>query len=114
MSFVVKTVSNSQYKIKVVNQSGALLAAPASVPVLISSAISDLGNYSNTAVMLANDATTYANSVAYTNGKVANVTVGAISDITVTGTPANNSTLVYDTATNKYVVKQIDLDGGNF
>jgi len=55
-----------QYKVKVVNQNGSLLQAPASVPVL---------------------------SV---------------------DPPANNSTLVYSSANNKYVVKQMDLDGGSF
>jgi hypothetical protein len=28
--------------------------------------------------------------------------------------PTNNSTLVYDSATDKYVVQQINLDGGTF
>lgn len=29
-------------------------------------------------------------------------------------TPANNSTLVYDSTSDKYIVKQIDIDGGTF
>lgn len=28
--------------------------------------------------------------------------------------PSNNSTLVYDNVTDKYVVKQLDVDGGSF
>lgn len=32
----------------------------------------------------------------------------------VEGTPANNATLVYNSTTDKYDVKQINLDGGTF
>jgi hypothetical protein len=119
MSFVVKSITTNQYKVKVVNQNGSLLTMPASVPVVTAAAISDLSKFSNTSAMLANDATTYANSVAYTDSKVAgavvNVTIASISDVQLSqNPPANNSTLVFNTTNNKYVVRQMDLDGGSF
>lgn len=115
MSFVVKSVTNNLYKIKVVNQNGALLIAPATVPVVTTAAISDLSRYSNTQLMLANDATTYANAIAYAANGIANITIATISDVQLSSDPpANNSTLVYNTANNKYVVRQMDLDGGSF
>lgn len=130
MSFVVKSVGTKVYKIKVVNQSGSLVQAPASTPVLATSSVLNLVSYSNTAQMLANDATTYANAVAYANqaaftaytnavayaaNAAANVAVADLTDVVLqTNPPANNSTLIYNSANNKYVVKQMDLDGGNF
>jgi len=115
MTFVVKSVINNQYKLKVVNQNGSLLQAPATVPVVATAAINDLSRYSNTQLMLANDATTYANAIAYAANGIANITIATISDVTLSANPpANNSTLVYNTANNKYVVRQMDLDGGNF
>ena len=36
-----------------------------------------------------------------------------LSDVDATS-ESNNATLVYDGTTDKYVVKQLDLDGGNF
>lgn len=36
-----------------------------------------------------------------------------LTDVDATS-ESNNSTLVYDETTDKYVVKQLDLDGGNF
>jgi hypothetical protein len=115
MTFVVKSIINNQYKLKVVNQNGSLLQAPATVPVVATAAINELSKYSNTELMLANDATTYANAVAYAANAVANITIATISDVTLsTVPPANNSTLVYSSANNKYVVKQLDLDGGSF
>lgn len=115
MTFIVKSITNNQYKLKVVNSSGALLVAPASVPVITTAAISDLTNYSNTQIMLANDATTYANAIAFTTNTITNFTVATISDVVLsTNPPANNSTLVFNSANNKYVVRQMDLDGGSF
>ena len=46
---------------------------------------------------------------------VANIAVASISDVQLSQVPpANNSTLVFNTTNNKYVVRQMDLDGGNF
>lgn len=129
MTFVVKSPRSNQYELKVVNRDGSLLQAPASVPTVATSAISDISQYSNTAVMLANDATTYANAVNYVNGRsfvntsqlaanlanytpTAGLTVATLAD--VVGSPSNNATLVYNSANNKYVVTQLNLDGGNF
>ena len=115
MTYIVKSVVSNQYKVKVVNQNGSLLQAPASGPVVVTSAITELSSYSNTALMLANDATTYANAIAYTANAVANVSVASLADVVLsTNPPANNSTLVYNSANNKYVVRQMDLDGGSF
>jgi len=115
MSFVVKSITTNQYKVKVVNQNGSLLTMPASVPVVTAAAISDLTKFSNTAAMLANDATTYANAIAYASNLVSNVTVASITDVQLSQVPPeNNSTLVYNTTNNKYVVRQMDLDGGIF
>lgn len=130
MSFNVKSVTSKVYKVKVSNQSGILTQSPGSVPVLSTSSILNLLSYSNTSQMLANDATTYANAVnyaalaaanayanavAYATSAAANVAVANLTDVVLqTAPPANNSTLVYSSANNKYVVKQMDLDGGNF
>lgn len=102
--------------VKVVN--GVLLTQNTSV-VTIPSGINDVTKYlvaySNTALMLANDATTYANSVNYINSKLANVHVADLVDVTLSSNPpSNNSTLVYNTTNNKYIVQQMNLDGGNF
>ena len=130
MSYIVKSVITNRYKIKVVNQNGSLLTAPATVPVVVTSGTSTINYYSNTSAMLANDATTYANAVnyaasaaanayanaiAYAANAAANVAVANLTDVVLSANPpANNSTLVYNSANNKYVVKQMDLDGGNF
>jgi len=119
MAFVVKSVTNNQYKVKVVNQNGSLLTIPSSIPVVTTAAISDLSKYSNSTVMLANDATTYANAIAYASNlvanSIANITVSSISDVQLSqNPPANNSTLVFNTTNNKYVIRQMDLDGGSF
>jgi hypothetical protein len=118
MSYVVKSVTNNQYKVKVVNQNGSFLTMPASVPVVTTAAI-DITKYPNTAVMLANDATTYANAIAYAANlianSVANINIASITDVQLSQVPpANNSTLVYNTTNDKYVIRQINLDGGNF
>ena len=124
MSYTVKSVTNNQYKLKVVNSGGALLVAPATVPTVTATSISDLSAYATSAAMLANNATTYANAVAYVDGKsfvntsqlsanISNLQVSTLSDVIATS-PANNATLVYQVSNNKYVVKQLDLDGGSF
>ena len=80
--------------VKVVN--GVLLTQNTSV-VTLSSGIYDVTKYTNTALMLANDATTYANSVNYINSKLANVHVADLVDVTLSSNPpSNNSTLVYN------------------
>jgi len=124
MAYVVKSVTNNQYKVTVVNQNGALLASPVAAPTVTTSAISDLSVFATTAAMLANDATTYANAVSYVDGKsfvntsqlsanISNLEVASLSDVLVSSL-ANNATLVYQSSNDKYVVKQLDLDGGSF
>jgi hypothetical protein len=115
MSYVVKSVTTNKYKVRVVNQNGSLLTMPASVPVVTAAAISDLTKFSNTSTMLANDATTYANAIAYASNLVSNVAIASITDVQLSQVPpANNSTLMFNTTNNKYVVRQMDLDGGIF
>ena len=123
-------LTNSRGPIKLANANFAYVASPVSRPTIISSAITDLTNYSNTALMLANDATTYANAVNYVESRnyvntsqlaanlanftpTANLRVSSLTDVVATSL-SNNATLVYSTANNKYIVKQLDLDGGNF
>lgn len=153
MSYIVKSVSSNRYKVKVVNKNGALLTAPASVPTVATSFFNQqtysttaqmlandattyanaiayfgnnavtnaelqayLSNYSNTQLMLANDATTYANAVAFVVNNYVNASsmrVSSLVDVDATSL-SNNSTLVYSTANNKYIVRQMDLDGGTF
>lgn len=124
MTYVVKSVTNNQYKVTVVNQNGALLASPVAAPTVTTSAISDLSIFATTAAMLANDATTYANAVSYVDGKsfvntsqlsanISNLEVASLSDVLVSSL-ANNATLVYQSSNDKYVVKQLNLDGGSF
>lgn len=103
--------------IKLTGSNGSLVSYPTNVPTVSTTAINDLSQYPNTATVLAYDATTYANAVAYV---IANYTstnslqLNTLNDINVPPTISNNSTLVYDTTTNKYVVKQVDLNGGTF
>lgn len=42
------------------------------------------------------------------------VRLDTLADVVEGISPANNSTLVYNNATDKYEVKEINLDGGNF
>lgn len=68
-------------------------------------------------VKLANNATSLPSSLTLKNNALAstNRRLDALLDVeaddanTVTG-----STLVYDAAQDKYIVKQLDLDGGSF
>lgn len=121
----------SKIRLKLVrNNSSAYVQSPAAQPTIITSQISDLSLYSTTDNMLANDATTYANSINYTDSRgfvnssqlaanlanytpTANLTLSSLSDVDIT-LAANNATLVYNSANNKYVVKQLDVDGGSF
>ena len=104
--------------LRVTNLDAAILNNQQNAPT-IQSGITDfasyLAAYSNTALMLANDATTYANAINYVNSAVANVYVANLVDVALSSNPpSNNSTLVYNTSNSKYVVQQMNLDGGNF
>jgi hypothetical protein len=111
-------VTNNRGPIKLANANFAYVAAPASKPTVITN-VADLGPYSNTAQMLGNVATAYANSVAYTDNRLtaytnsASLELSSLNDVVIAGA-SNNATLVYSSANNKYIVKQLDLDGGNF
>ena len=114
MSIKLK-LTKSVAPIRLANANFAYVADPSSRPVIVSR-VGDFDRYSNTAQMLANDATTYANAINYiTNNYTpsANLQLSTLTDI-VAVSPSNNATLVYSSANNKYVVKQLDLDGGNF
>lgn len=116
--------------IRLANANFAYVADTTYRPTISVSAITDLSRYSNTELMLANDATTYANAVNYVNSRgfvntsqlaanlanftpSANLVITSSTDV-IAISPPNNSTLVYSSANNKYIVKQLDLDGGNF
>lgn len=104
--------------LKVTNLDAAILSNQQNAPT-IQSGLLDLSSYlvgySNTAQMLANDYSTYINSINYANAAIANVYVANLADVSLSSNPpSNNSTLVYNTSNNKYIVQQMNLDGGNF
>lgn len=108
---------SGQPVIKVTSSNGAFVAYPTSVLTLQSQSVTSLTQYSNTAQMLANDATTYANAIAFVQNNYINsssLTVSSLTDVVATMPLANNSTLVYNSANNKYVVKELGVDGGTF
>jgi hypothetical protein len=115
-TFVPTTSANKQ-TIVLAGSGGRLSPIPTSVPTI--STLPNLSQYSNTEAMLANDATTYANAVNFVLTELqnytptANLTVATLNDVDDT-TKSNNATLVFNTNNNKYTVKQLDLDGGNF
>jgi len=103
--------------IKLTGSNGSLVSYPTNVPTVSTAAINDLSQFPNTVTVLAYDAVTYANAIAFITNNYTNtgsLDINTLNDIEVPPTIANNSTLVYDTNTNKYVVKTVDLDGGNF
>ncbi len=112
-------VTNNRGPIKLANANFAYVQAPGSRPTVVTSAITDLSLYSNTQAMLGNVATAYTNAVSYTDNRLdaytntASLQVSTLNDV-VTAGASNNATLVYSSANNKYIVKQLDLDGGNF
>jgi hypothetical protein len=130
MSVIKLKLTKSVAPIRLANANFAYISAPGTKPTISTKAVSDLASYSNTALMLANDATTYANAVNYVDSQgfvntaqlqanLANytnsssLTVSSLTDVDATQV-SNNATLVYSTDNNKYTVKQLDLDGGNF
>lgn len=123
-------LTKSVAPIRLANANFAYVSVQSQVPTITTQAIADLSNYSNTAAMLANDATTYANAVNYVDSRnfvntsqlaanlanftpAADLQLASLTDVVATSL-SNNSTLVYSSTNNKYVVKQLDLDGGNF
>lgn len=44
----------------------------------------------------------------------ATTSIGDLSDVSEPASPETNSTLVYNSSTQLYVVKKLDLDGGTF
>ncbi len=93
-----------------------IIAGQSTTPTLTNQAISDLSNYSNTEVVLGFVNTAYANSVAFVEANYTNsasLQLSSLSDVSA-NTRAENDTLVFDTSQNKYISKQLDLDGGNF
>lgn len=129
MSSIKLKLTKSVAPIKLANANFAYVSKPGSVPTITSASIS-LQQYSNTQQMLANDATTFANAVNYVDSKsfVNTAQLSAnLSNFTNTSSlflttlndvddtlKSNNATLVYSSGEDKYFVKQIDLDGGNF
>ena len=103
--------------IKLTGSNGSFISYPTSVPSVTTSALIDLSNYSNTATVLNFDAVSYANAIAYVGNNYVNsasLNFNSLNDVNEPENVTNNSTFVYDTVTNKYIVKQLNLDGGNF
>lgn len=130
MSRIKLKVTKNVAPIRLANVNFAYVPSPASRPTVTTSAISDLSGYSNTSTVLDFDATTYANAVNYVDSRgfvnssqlaanltnytpTANLQVSTLSDVVVSSL-SNNATLVYNSANNKYIVKQLDVDGGSF
>ena len=115
---VIKVSNNNGTWVQAPGSNAGYVTTPGGVPTIATQIInfgSLFNSYSNTSLMLANDATTYANAVNYTINAVANVYVSNLVDVYLpTVPPANNSTLVYNSANNKYIVQQLNLDGGSF
>jgi hypothetical protein len=93
-----------------------IIPGQSTTPTLTNQAISDLSNYSNTEVVLGFVNTAYSNSIAFVETNYTNsssLQLSSLNDVSA-NTRANNDTLVFDTAQNKYISKAIDIDGGNF
>jgi hypothetical protein len=102
----IKLVNTSTNTIKLagVNIGGGYVPYPQNTPTIVTQAISDLSNYSNTSQVMS-----------LIDNAVANIHVSDLSDVVLSSNPPdNNSSLVYNTANNKYVVEQIPVDGGTF
>ena len=124
MSSIKLKLTRNVVPIKLANANFAYVSSPGTTPTITTKAINDLSNYSNTQSMLGNVATAYANAVSYVDSKgfvnssslaanLSSLELSGLSDVD-DSQASNNSTLVYNTANNKYTVKQLDLDGGNF
>lgn len=108
---------SGQPTIKVTAANGAYVPYPTNVQTIQLQNVSELSQYSNTTQMLANDATTYANAVAYVQNNYVNasaLTLSSLTDVLITLPITDDSTLVYNTTNSKYEVKQLDVDGGTF
>jgi len=115
MSIKLK-LTKSVAPIKLANANFAYVASPGTTPTISTAAISDLSSYSNTQAMLGNVATAYTNAISYVNANYVNASslqMSSLTDVDASVT-SNNATLVYSTDSNKYVVKQLGLDGGDF
>lgn len=116
MSNIKLKLTKSVVPIKLANANFAYVASPGTTPTIVTKAISDLSKYSNTEMMLANDATTYANVITFVQNNYTNTSslmLSTLNDVDTTQ-KSNNSTLVYSSGQDKYIIKQLDLDGGNF
>lgn len=123
-------MTRSVAPIRLANANFAYISSPGTRPTIATNGITNLSDYSNTQAMLGNVATAYSNAVNYVDTRgfvntqqlqanLANYTdssslqLSSLNDLDVSQA-SNNATLVYDTDDNKYIVKQLDLDGGNF
>jgi hypothetical protein len=117
-SFNLKLVRTNT-PIKLSKSDNVFIATTRPSPTLSTTAINELSRYSNTEAMLGNVSTSYSNAINYVDTALlsytntASLELNTLNDIDSTQL-SNNATLVYDTNDNKYVVKQLDLDGGNF
>ena len=88
---------NNNIKLTKVTAGAGYVPYPQSTPSITSQAINDLTSYSNTQQVMT-----------FIEQAVANIHVSDISDVILsTNPPANNSSLVYNSNNNKYIVEQI-------
>jgi hypothetical protein len=116
MSSIKLVLTKQVAPIRLANANFAYIAAPSIRPSITTSAINNLSVYSNTQAMLGNVATAYSNAINYVETNFANassIELSSLNDLDDTQ-KSNNATLVYSSNADKYVVKQLDLDGGNF
>lgn len=53
-------------------------------------------------------------SIIIETSAIGTIRLDQLADVEEGVLPSNNSTLVYDNVTDKYIVKQLDVDGGSF
>ena len=101
----VKLVNNTNnVKLAGVNIGGGYVPYPQNTPTILTQAVNDLSKYSTTTQI-----------ISLINNAVANIHVADLTDVTLqSNPPANNSSLVYNTTNNKYVVEPMPVDGGTF
>lgn len=58
--------------------------------------------------------TSNGSAILISTSGVGTLRLDQLADVEEGALPSNNSTLVYDNVTDKYVVKQLDIDGGSF
>lgn len=58
--------------------------------------------------------TSNGSSIIIDTSAIGTIRLDQLADVEEGAVPSNNSTLVYDNVTDKYIVKLLDIDGGSF